>query len=60
MDKFENGRRREIKKHSEIRNDNFLQTSLLRCNSVNHEERKATNLIVRRPMMIHLKYGVDV
>ena len=37
MDKFGNGRRREIKNHSERRNDNFLQTSLLRCNSVNHE-----------------------
>ena len=37
MNKFENGRRREIKNHSERRNDNFLQTSLLRCNFVNHE-----------------------
>ena len=37
MDKFGNGRRREIKNHSERRNDNFLQTSLLRCNSINHE-----------------------
>ena len=38
MDKFGNGRRREIKNHSEKRNYNFLQTYLLRCNSVNHEE----------------------
>ena len=37
MNKFENGRR-EIKNHSERRNDNFLQTPLLRCNSVKHEE----------------------
>ena len=37
MEKFGNGRRRDIKNHSERRNDNFLQTSLVRCNSVNHE-----------------------
>ena len=37
MDKFGHGRRIEIKNHSKRRNDKFLQTSLVRCNSVNHE-----------------------
>ena len=60
MNKVENGGRIEIKNHSERRNDNFLQISLVRCNSVDHEEWKTTYLIVHRPVMIHLKYGVDV
>ena len=57
---FESGRMIEIKNHMEGRDDNVLQISLVRCNSVNHEELKATDLIVRRPVMILLKYGVDV
>ena len=47
MNNFGSGRRIEIKNHSERRNDNVLQISLGRCNSVNHEELKATDLIVR-------------
>ena len=50
----------EIKNHMKGRDDNILQLLLVRCNSVNHEERKAIDLIVRRPVMILLKYGVDV
>ena len=50
----------EIKNHMEGRDDNVLQISLVRCNSVNHEELKATDLIIRRPVIILLKYGVDV
>ena len=38
MDKFGNGRRGEIKNHSQRRKDNFLQTYLERYTSVNHEE----------------------
>ena len=35
---FGSGRRIEIKNHIEGRDDNVLQISLVRCNSVNHEK----------------------
>ena len=60
MDKFGNGRRREIKNHSKRRNDYFLQTPLLRCNSVNHERLSQQIYLVRQHIKRNEKNLVNV